>query len=226
MSAGNASLLIRTSLLMKFIAAVLHSRASMRKWSRTSKVNAVDGRLKLAGKSFECRSWMYGCAVLAHLHHITQHFKIPVDDTMIRLDFIGIRSPDPWYSNISSLSSLSSDKSRLTSAYTSSMCGLPGVHSCVWYRTSITSPSSLRSAHSKYCLLNLLIWWKGELEWAETQQMLHRRCGPKQSIHWYVPRVELHTVQVRSDSGDSCHMSSMSNWFLFWRYSRRNLFCD
>jgi hypothetical protein len=30
-SAGNASLLIRTSLLIKFIAAVLHSRASIRK---------------------------------------------------------------------------------------------------------------------------------------------------------------------------------------------------
>jgi hypothetical protein len=40
---------------MKFIAAVLHSNASIRKWSKTSNVNAVFGFLKLAGKSFDRR---------------------------------------------------------------------------------------------------------------------------------------------------------------------------
>lgn len=52
---GNASLVTRWILVMKFIAAVLHSNASIRKWSKTSNVNAVFGFLKLAGKSFDRR---------------------------------------------------------------------------------------------------------------------------------------------------------------------------
>jgi len=48
---GNALFVIRPILLMKFIAAVLHSRESIQKWSRTSNVNAVLGFFKLAGKS-------------------------------------------------------------------------------------------------------------------------------------------------------------------------------
>ena len=55
-SSGNASLLIWAILLIKFIAAVLHSRASRRKWSRTSNVNAIAGHWKLAGKSLAWRS--------------------------------------------------------------------------------------------------------------------------------------------------------------------------
>jgi hypothetical protein len=83
---GNASLLIRTILLIKFIAAVLHSRASRWKWSSTSKVNAVEGCIKLAGKSLARRSCTYGSGALAHRHHFIERLNIPVDETMIRLD--------------------------------------------------------------------------------------------------------------------------------------------
>ena len=83
----NASLVMRWILLMKFIADVLHSSASIWKWSRTSKVNTVWGFLKLAGKSLtRSRSWTYWSNDLAQWHHRTERLKIPVDDTTIRLD--------------------------------------------------------------------------------------------------------------------------------------------
>ena len=92
---GNASLVNREILLMKFIAAVLHSRASMRKWSRTSNVNAVDGCSKLAGKSLDQISWIYGSREFAQWHHWMERLNIPVDVTTIRLDLI-LRSVKSW----------------------------------------------------------------------------------------------------------------------------------
>ena len=84
---GNASSVILEILFIKFIADVLQSSASSRKWSRTSKVNAVLGFLKLAGKSFaRRRSSTYWSADLAQWHHRIDRLKIPVDDTMISLD--------------------------------------------------------------------------------------------------------------------------------------------
>ena len=64
--AGNTSSVMWQTLLVKFITAVFHSRASTRKWSRTSKVIAIFGFLKLARKSLaQRRSWTYWSSDLA-----------------------------------------------------------------------------------------------------------------------------------------------------------------
>ena len=112
---GNALFVIRLILLMKFIAAVLHSRESIRKWSRTSNVNAVLGFFQLAGKSLaRRRSWAYWRGDLAPWHHRIECVKIPVDDTMIRVDHgpvccVDSESSKGWcsYSNSSDLSEIS-----------------------------------------------------------------------------------------------------------------------
>ena len=101
----NASLVMRWILLMKFIADVLHSSASIRKWSRTSKVNTVWGFLKLAGKSLtQSRSWTYWSDDLVQWHHRMERLKIPVDDTTIRLDRdqnCVLQPSVGWVSNVS-----------------------------------------------------------------------------------------------------------------------------
>ena len=91
---GNASLVRRRNLLINVIADVLHSNASMQKWSNTSNVNAVFGFIKLAGKSFaRRRSWTYWSKLLAHWHHLIVRVKIPVDATIVRTDLDPICVP-------------------------------------------------------------------------------------------------------------------------------------
>ena len=76
---GKIGCVRRASLLIKFSADVLHSNASRRKSSRTSNVKAVFGFLNVAGKSLDRSNWMCLSGALGHLHHWTDHLKIPVD---------------------------------------------------------------------------------------------------------------------------------------------------
>ena len=76
---GKDSFVIRWILLMKFIVAVVHSSASIWKWSRTSNVNMVCGILKLARKSFARRSsCTYWSNDLVQLHHQTEHLDLTI----------------------------------------------------------------------------------------------------------------------------------------------------
>ena len=108
---GNASFVIHLILLMKFIAAVLHSRESIWKWSRTSNVNAVCGLMKLAGNSLaRRRSCVYWRVDLAQLHHQIDLVNIPVDDTIVIFDrypfVVDSESADGWFPCINSLDPL------------------------------------------------------------------------------------------------------------------------
>ena len=132
---GNASSVILRILLIKFIATVLHSSASSRKWSRTSNVNAVLGFLKLAGKSFaRSRSWTYWSDDLAQWHHQIQRLKTPVDDTIMSFDWCPRCAVDPevsecWWLSAgysSNNSSASSDISGLNSIWVSAFGGMEG----------------------------------------------------------------------------------------------------
>jgi hypothetical protein len=156
--------------LIKFNAAVLHSRASRRKWLRTSNVNAVTGHLKLAGKSFARMSWTYSSGALVHRHHCIDCWKIPEDVTMIRLDVIfecprrggAVASSNSRTSSVSDRSNAdpcdsSADFDRATQS--------PG-----WWRRSITSPRAPKLASSKCFPLNHWRRWNGKVWWADKQQ--------------------------------------------------------
>ena len=213
---------------MKFIGAVLHSSASTQKWSRTSNVNAVFGFLKLAGKSFaRRRSWTYWSGDLAQWHHRTERVKIPVDETMVRLDrdpkfVIDSEGSEGWY--LSGRSSPSSDRSSSNIIWVSVLGGMEP-QSSRWWKRSKRSLCARRSDGSKNRPFHIWTRWNGRCAWAETQQVSHQKFEPKQSWHRYVPEVCWQFEHDALEGRDSCWRISMRMLCLRLRYSLRNSFC-
>ena len=210
---------------MKFIVAVLHSSVSMRKWSRTSNVNAVFGFWKLAGKSFaRRRSWTYWSDDLAQWHHRIERWKIPVDEMMINFDRNPCGIPDgPEGGSVTSSPSPSSEIWRPCIIGISTLNGRVGQSPRSWQRSNVSS--CVRSSDcSKKCPFHISIRWNGSFVWAETQQALHHKLDPKQSWQRCVPEDCWQFEHNNRDGIDSCRSSSMRMPCLRVRYSSRNSF--
>ena len=153
---GNASSVIHPILLMKFIAAILHSKESTWKWSRTSNVNRVWGFLKLARNSLAwMKCWSHSSDDLTQWHHRNEHLKIPVEDTTISSNWDQKFVPDSCvYVGLDWLtrSSISSNISRLDGLSTSTLSGMEEQLSGWWGRCIVSLPGedqiSGKTAHS------------------------------------------------------------------------------
>ena len=215
---GNASFVIHWILLIKFMVDILHSRASSWKWFRTSNVNMVLGFLKLARKSFAWRSWMYWSNNFMQWYHLTEHLKILTDDTMIRLDC-------DWQLVLQSVGSCGSNSSGsfLPASGISAGSGIEE-QSSKWWLRSKGSLQVRRSDSSKNHPFHIWTQWNGMLLWLITQQELHQRLLPKQSLHWCVPDNLWQFVHSALDGKYLCWRSAIKMLWHWIKYSSRKSF--
>ena len=208
---GNASSVICLILLMKLITAVLHSKESTRKWSRTSNVNRVWGFLKLARNSLAwMKCWTHSSDNLTQWHHWNECLKILVEDTMISFD---------WDQKLS----ISSNISRLDGLSTSTLSGTKEQLLGWWGRCIVSLPWR-RSDFWKNCPFHIWTRWKGWFLWLETQQSSHQMFDPKQSLHRCVPGDCWQPTHVVINVIDSCWRSSIRMLCRWLTYSSRNSF--
>ena len=219
---GNASSVICPILLMKFIAAILHSKESTRKWSRTSNVNRVWGFFSLAWM----KCWMHLSNDLTQWHYRNELLKILVEDTMISFDWDWKFVPDScvyvgsdWLTRLSISSNISMSNGLSTSTLSGTEEQLLG-----WWGRCIVSLPWRRSDFWKNCPFHIWTWWKGWFLWLETQQSSHQMFDPKQLLHRCVPGDCWQPTHVVINVIDSCQRSSIRMLCHWLTYSSRNLF--
>ena len=224
---GNASSVIHPILLMKFIAAILHSKESTQKWSRTSNVNRVWGFLKLAGNSLaQMKCWMHLSDDLTQWHHRNEHLKIPVEDTMISFDWDWKFVPDSCVyvgSDRLTRSSISSNILKSDGLSTSTLSGTEEQLLGWWGRCIVSLPWR-RLDFWKNCPFHIWTQWKGWFLWLETQQSSHQMFDPKQSLHQCVPGDCWQPTHVVINVIDSCWRSLIRMLCCWLTYSSRNSF--
>ena len=201
---GNASSVIHPILLMKFIAAILHSKESTWKWSRTSNVNRVWGFLKLARNSLAwMKCWSHSSDDLTQWHHQNEHLKIPVEDTTISSNWDQKFVPDSCvYVGLDWLtrSSISSNISRLDGLLTSTLSGMEEQLSGWWGRCIVSLPWR-RSDFWENCPFHIWIRWKGWFcDWRHNNH--HTKCLT-QSNHYT----------------DVC----LENWFVLEKFDKNSM---
>ena len=194
------------------MAAVLHSRASTRKWSSTSNVNTVCGFLKLAGKSLARMRFRANWSDdLMQWHQRTDRLNIPLDDTTTSFDLDWKCVPESCAyvsAEWSADSSLNADILMFDGLFLRWVWGKVG-HSSGWCGICIASCLWRRSDFWKKDPFHISTRWNGWFAWLETQHGLHQIIEPKQSQQRYVPGDWWHPTHVTIDAIDSCRRSSI-----------------
>ena len=179
------------SLLEKLDAEVLHSTASIWKYSRTPKVKAVDGLMVEAGNSWCLNSWVAWSGACGQQHQLIISWWTP-EVSMSTMVFFSLSS-HPSGNAPSPLGSLSS---LLPVALTpvAEEDTFAGQHDPPWPRCKI-NPSASKEVFLKNSPVHFSIEWKGREEWALRQQEWQRRLLPKQLRHRNLPSFSKHFLQ-------------------------------